>query len=108
MCSHRSGTGHCVKCLSGHRTIQIQVQVVSVCAAGWASAAAQHCCWSLLSMLGFAERAGTKQCLRRAWESSQGKWEQHMVQILPGCCKCDWGNPWGVQHMDGCSAVHHD
>lgn len=65
VCSHRSGTGHCFKSLSDHKTVQIQVQVVSVFAAERASAAAQHCCLSLLSVLGFAQRAGTERCPRR-------------------------------------------
>lgn len=87
MCSRRSGTRYCLKSLSDHKTIPIQLQVVSV------SAAAQLCCLSFLSMLGFAQRAGTEQCpRRRTWESSQGTWEHHMVQTLPGLCKCDWGD----------------
>lgn len=102
MCSHRASARHFCKSLTDHKTIQTQVQVVSVPAAEGASAAAQHCCQSCLSMLGFA---GTKQGpRRRTWERWWDKREQHMVQTPPGLCKCGRGDPWRVQHMDGCSS----
>lgn len=110
VCSRRSGTGHCFKSLSDHKTVQIQVQVVSVSSAEWLG----FCCSSAL-LFELAVRAGLcPACRSQAvpqeenWESSQGKQEQDRVQTLPGLCKYDWGDPWRVQHMDGCSAVRHD
>lgn len=73
MCSRRSSARHCFESLSDHKTIHIQIQVVSVSVAQWASAAAQHYYLSLLSMLGFAQSEGNKQCpRRRTWDETSG------------------------------------
>lgn len=98
VCSHTSGARCCCKSLSDHKTIEIRAQAVSVpVQSGFGCSSAL-----LFKLAVCAGLCPTCRKKNRAVPQEENLGE-HMVQTLPGLCKCGWGDPWRVQHMDGCS-----